>query len=43
MLDPATGEPLRGVAPSDPRQEFATREELVAAVAALRAKYSNKT
>jgi hypothetical protein len=43
MLDPATGEPRRGVAPPDPRQEFATREELVAAVAALREKYSDKT
>jgi hypothetical protein len=40
MLDPATGEPLRGVTPPDPRQEFATREELAAAVARLREKYS---
>ncbi|HXV41525.1 MAG TPA: hypothetical protein VEC96_00550 [Anaerolineae bacterium] len=40
MLDPATGEPLHGVTPPDPRQEFATREELAAAVARLREKYS---
>jgi hypothetical protein len=42
MLDPATGEPLRGVAPPDPRQEFTSREELVVAVAGLREKYSVK-
>lgn len=40
MLDAATGEPLRGVAPPDPRQEFASREELAAEVARLRSKYS---
>jgi hypothetical protein len=40
MLDPTTGEPLRGVAPPDPRQEFASREELLAAIARLREKYS---
>jgi hypothetical protein len=40
MLDPATGEPLRGVTPPDPRREFATHEELVAEVARLRSKYS---
>ena len=39
-LDPATGEPLRGVTPPDLRQQFATREELAAAVAKLREKYS---
>jgi hypothetical protein len=42
MLDPASGEPRRGVVPPDPRQEFATREELAAAVARLREKYSVK-
>jgi hypothetical protein len=42
MLDPASGEPRRGVMPPDPRQEFATREELAAAVARLREKYSVK-
>jgi hypothetical protein len=40
MLNPASGEPLRGVTPPDPRQEFASGEELVAAVARLREKYS---
>ena len=39
-LDPATGEPLRGVPPPDPRQEFSSREEFTAAAAALRKKYS---
>ncbi|MEW5961246.1 MAG: hypothetical protein AB1801_26275, partial [Chloroflexota bacterium] len=42
QLDPATGQPQAGVAPPDPRQEFATREELVTAAAALRQKYSVK-
>ncbi|MBE7551172.1 MAG: hypothetical protein HS126_08875 [Anaerolineales bacterium] len=40
MLDPATGDPRRGVAPPDPREEFRTREELAEAVARLREKYS---
>ena len=40
VLDPATGQPKRGVAPPDPKQEFITREELVAAVVRLREKFS---
>ncbi len=40
MLDPASGEPLRGVPAPDPRQEFSSREEFAAAVAVLRNKYS---
>ncbi len=43
QLDPTTGQPQPGIAPPDRKQEFATREELVAAVARLRDKYSNKT
>ncbi|MCL4298783.1 MAG: hypothetical protein KJ077_23800 [Anaerolineae bacterium] len=39
-LDPDTGQPRRGVAPPDSRQEFTTRAELAAAVAVLREKYS---
>ncbi len=42
QLDPATGDPLRGVAPPTPRQEFRTREELTMAVAKLRDKHSNE-
>jgi hypothetical protein len=40
MLDPATGEPLPGMAAPDPREEFSSREEFTAAAAALRKKYS---
>lgn len=40
VLDPDTGRPHRGVPPPEPRQEFETREELAAAVAAMREKYS---
>lgn len=43
VLDPATGQPKRGVASPDPKQEFTTREELAAAVARLHSKYSKKT
>ena len=40
VLEPTTGEPQREVQPPDPRQEFSSREELTAAVALLREKYS---
>jgi hypothetical protein len=40
VLEPATGDPLREVQPPDPRQEFSSSEELAAAVALLREKYS---
>src|SRR5262249_30615346 len=39
LLDPDTGQPHRGVSP-EPRQEFATHEELTRAVETLREKYS---
>lgn len=41
VLDPHTGEPRREVKPPDPRQEFARREEMVTALAALRQKYEH--
>ena len=41
VLDPATGDPQREVRPPDPRQEFATQQELAVAVMTLRKKYSN--
>jgi hypothetical protein len=40
VLDPASGELLHEIRPSDPRQEFTNREAMIAAVAALRQKYS---
>ena len=39
LLDPSTGRPRQG-APPEPRQEFATREELMQAVEVLRKKYA---
>jgi len=39
LLDTDTGQPRRGIAPPEPRQEFATHEELMRAVEALREKY----
>lgn len=39
-LDPATGDLRPNERPPDPRQEFTTRQELEAAVAALHKKYS---
>lgn len=39
MLDPASGEPRRGVPAPDPREEFSSREEFNAAVARLGKKY----
>jgi hypothetical protein len=38
-LDTDTGQPRRGIAPPEPRQEFATHEELTRAVEVLREKY----
>jgi len=40
LLDLITGLPRRDVSPPEPRQEFATREDLARAVEALRQKYS---
>ncbi|MFL5806604.1 MAG: hypothetical protein ACJ8CR_33360 [Roseiflexaceae bacterium] len=40
LLDTDTGQPRRGAAPPEPRQEFATYEELMRAVEALREKYA---
>jgi hypothetical protein len=40
VLDPATSKPRRGATPPEPRQEFATREELMQAVETLREKYA---
>ena len=40
LLDSATGQPRRDVTPPEPRQEFATHEELMHAVEALREKYA---
>ena len=40
MLDPASGEPRRGVPAPDPREEFSSREAFNAAVVRLREKYS---
>lgn len=40
MLNPETGQPQREIPAPDPRQEFSRREEMVAAVVALREKYS---
>ncbi len=38
-LDPATGKPQQGIALPEPRQEFATREALLEAVATFRENY----
>jgi hypothetical protein len=40
LLDPTTSQPQRGAVPPEPRQEFATHEELMRAVEALREKYA---
>src|SRR5262249_16795811 len=40
LLDPATGQTRRDVAPPEPPREFSTHEELLCAVAALREKYA---
>lgn len=40
LLDPASGRPRRDAAPPQPRQEFATAEQLEQALAALRAEYA---
>lgn len=39
LLDTVTGQPRRGVAPPEPRQTFATHEEMLQAVQTLRQKY----
>jgi hypothetical protein len=39
-LDPASGKPRQGLALPQPRREFATREELLAAAAAFRQEYA---
>jgi len=39
LLDPTTSQPRRGAVPPEPRQEFATHEELIRAIEALREKY----
>jgi hypothetical protein len=40
LLDTETGRPRRGERPQEPRQEFATKEEMLQAAEALRRKYS---
>lgn len=42
QLDPDTGQPKRGVPSPGQTQEFATRGEMMAAVEALRARYSTR-